>query len=38
MFRLRDKVTQLMHNPIPGTGLNAAPTYEMAPVTAKALS
>ena len=31
MFRVRDQMTRLMHNPIPGqTGLNAAPTFEMA--------
>ena len=31
MFRLRDQMTSLMHNPIPGqSGLNAAPTFEMA--------
>lgn len=31
MFRLRDQMTRLMHNPIPGqSGLNAAPTFEMA--------
>lgn len=31
MFRLRDQMTRLMHNPIPGQlGLNAAPTFEMA--------
>lgn len=30
MFRLRNKITQLMHNPIPGAGgLNAAPTFEI---------
>jgi hypothetical protein len=30
MFRLRDLMTRLMHNPIPGQdGLNAAPTFEM---------
>lgn len=33
MFRLRDLMTQLIHNPIPGhEGLNAAPTFEMAAV------
>ncbi|MGH3829596.1 MAG: ferritin-like domain-containing protein [Pseudonocardiaceae bacterium] len=33
MFRLRDLMTQLMHNPIPGLdGVNAAPTFEMAAV------
>ena len=32
MFRLRDQMTQLIHNPIPGQpGLHAAPTFEMAP-------
>jgi Ferritin-like len=31
MFALRNKITQLIHNPIPGMeGLNAAPTFEMA--------
>ena len=31
MFRVRDQMTRLMHNPIPGqSGLNAAPTFEMA--------
>lgn len=31
MFRLRDQMTRLMHNPIPGQSqLNAAPTFEMA--------
>lgn len=31
MFRLRDLMTQLVHNPIPGLdGVNAAPTFEMA--------
>lgn len=31
MFRLRDQMTRLMHNPIPGQpGLSAAPTFEMA--------
>ena len=31
MFRLRDQMTRLIHNPIPGQpGLNAAPTFEMA--------
>ena len=30
MFRLRNKMTQLIHNPIPGRdGENAAPTFEM---------
>lgn len=30
MFRLRDGVLQLMHNPIPGAdGLNAGPTFEI---------
>jgi Ferritin-like len=30
MFRVRDQMTRLMHNPIPGqSGLNAAPTFEM---------
>jgi hypothetical protein len=31
MFALRNKITQLIHNPIPGmSGVNAAPTFEMA--------
>jgi Ferritin-like len=31
MFRIRDQMTRLMHNPIPGqSSLNAAPTFEMA--------
>jgi Ferritin-like len=31
MFRLRDLITQLIHNPIPGMpGTNAAPTFEMS--------
>ena len=31
MFRLREQITRLMHNPIPGlAGVNAAPTFEMA--------
>lgn len=35
MFRLRDLMTQLIHNPIPGLdGVNAAPTFEMAAVAA----
>jgi hypothetical protein len=30
MFRVRNKITQLMHNPIPGMdGVNAAPTFEV---------
>lgn len=30
MFRVRDGILQLMHNPIPGAeGLNAAPTFEI---------
>jgi hypothetical protein len=33
MFRLREKMTQLIHNPIPGMdGVNAAPTFEPAAV------
>ena len=33
MFRLREQMTQLIHNPIPGSdGVNAAPTFEMAAV------
>jgi hypothetical protein len=36
MFRLRDLMTQLIHNPIPGNnkGENAAPTFEMHAVAA----
>ncbi len=30
MFRIRNQMTRLIHNPIPGTSLNAAPTFEMA--------
>jgi hypothetical protein len=31
MFRVRDQMTRLMHNPIPGQSqVNAAPTFEMA--------
>lgn len=31
MFRLRDKITQLIRNPLPGKpGVNAAPTFEVA--------
>lgn len=31
MFRLRDKITQLIHNPVPGKeDVNAAPTFELA--------
>jgi hypothetical protein len=31
MFRLREKITQLIHNPIPGKpGVHAAPTFELA--------
>jgi hypothetical protein len=31
MFRLRDGMLQLIHNPIPGrTGVNAAPTFEVS--------
>ena len=31
MFRVRDQMTRLMHNPIPGqAGVHAAPTFEMA--------
>lgn len=31
MFRLRERITQLIHNPIPGKeGVNAAPTFEVA--------
>jgi len=33
MFTLRNKINQLIHNPIPGLdGVNAAPTFEMAHV------
>jgi hypothetical protein len=33
MFRLREQMTQLMHNPIPGQdGVNAGPTFELAAV------
>lgn len=33
MFRIRDKMTRLIHNPIPGMdGVNAAPTFEVASV------
>ena len=36
MFRLRDKITQLIRNPIPGMdGVNAAPTFEVAAIAAK---
>lgn len=36
MFRLREKMNQLIHNPIPGMdGVNAAPTFEMARVAAR---
>ncbi|HET9648631.1 MAG TPA: ferritin-like protein [Microlunatus sp.] len=35
MFRIRDQMTRLIHNPIPGSpGLNAAPTFEVATVPA----
>jgi Ferritin-like len=35
MFQLRNRITQLMHNPIPGMqGVYAAPTFEMAGVAA----
>jgi hypothetical protein len=30
MFQLRNRANQLIHNPIPGTQYNAAPTFEMA--------
>jgi hypothetical protein len=34
MFTFRDKINQLIRNPIPGSdGLNAAPTFELAPAT-----
>jgi len=33
MFRLRNRIMQLIHNPIPGMdGVNAAPTFEVAEV------
>jgi hypothetical protein len=36
MFRLRDAMTKLMCNPIPGAGgLTAAPTFEVAPVSVR---
>jgi len=32
MFRIRDRMTRLIHNPIPGQStLNAAPTFELQP-------
>ena len=32
MFTFRDRINQLIRNPIPGAdGLNAAPTFELAP-------
>lgn len=35
MFQLRNRITQLMHNPIPGMeGVYAAPTFELTGVTA----
>jgi hypothetical protein len=35
MFRIRDRMTRLIHNPIPGMdGVNAAPTFEIATVAA----
>jgi hypothetical protein len=34
MFRLRGGMTNLMRNPIPGTGLTGAPTFEVAAVSA----
>ena len=31
MFRLREKITRLIHTPVPGrSGVNAAPTFELA--------
>jgi hypothetical protein len=37
MFRLRDGMTRLIRNPIPGAGgLTAAPTFEVAGVSAEA--
>jgi hypothetical protein len=31
MFALRNQITQLLHNPVPGLqGFNAGPTFEMA--------
>ena len=39
MFRLRDRMTRLIHNPIPGmAGVNAAPTFEMASVVGRVRS
>jgi hypothetical protein len=36
MFRLREKITQLIHNPVPGKeGVNAAPTFELAALSAE---
>jgi hypothetical protein len=36
MFRLRNSINQLIHNPIPGkSGVNAAPTFEFDGVVAK---
>lgn len=36
MFRLRERITQLIHNPIPGKeGVNAAPTFEVAALPAE---
>lgn len=30
MFRIRNLMTRLVHNPIPGTPMNAAPTFEVS--------
>lgn len=39
MFRLRDQMTRLMRNPIPGLdGLNGAPTFEVARVAGEVAS
>jgi hypothetical protein len=36
MFRIRDKLVRLIHNPIPGVeGVNAAPTFDINPVAAR---
>jgi hypothetical protein len=36
MFRIRDKLARLIHNPIPGVdGVNAAPTFDINTVVAK---
>ena len=39
MFRLREQMTRLMRNPIPGLdGVNAAPTFEVARVAGEVAS